>query len=216
MKKYWTRIRADLLRLFTPRKIAAIVLGSAILSFGLHNVHRQAGITEGGVLGAILLLDHWFGIPPSLATPILDACCYALGYKYLGKDFLKVSIAATLCATGFFRLWESLPYMLPDMSGVPLVAAVVGALFVGVGVGLVIRQGASSCGDDALAMVIAKVTGLRISRAYLATDLSVLLLSLTYIPLGRIAYSLVTVTISSLLIDLVQSWGKQKHTVADA
>ena len=94
--------------------------------------------------------------------------------------------------------------MLPDLSGYPLTAAVLGALFVGIGVGLVVRQGGSSGGDDALALSIAKATRLRISQAYLFTDLTVLLLSLSYIPFRRIAYSLVTVTISSWLIDLLQ------------
>lgn len=76
----------------------------------------------------------------------------------------------------------------------------------GIGVGLVVRQEASSGGDDALALVISKLTHCKISRAYLATDLTVLVLSLTYIPVGRIAYSLITVTISSLLIDFVQTF----------
>lgn len=204
-------IKGDLRRLFPPAKILSIVAGSAILSFGLHNIHQQSGITEGGILGLILFLGHWFGIPAFIATPILDALCYALGYRFLGKDFLKVSVAATLCATAFFRLWELFPFMLPDMTAWPLAAAVAGGLFVGVGVGLIVRQGASSCGDDALAMVIAKLTGCKLSRAYLATDLSVLLLSLTYIPFGRIAYSLITVTISSFLIDFVQNFRLKKH-----
>ena len=50
-----------------------------------------------------------------------------------------------------------------------------------------------------------KATGWRLSRAYLFTDLTVLLLSLSYIPLRRIAFSLVTVTVSSLIIDALQS-----------
>ena len=77
---------------------------------------------------------------------------------------------------------------------------------VGVGVGLIVRQGGSSGGDDALALVIHKLTGWRLSRAYLFTDLTVLFASLSYIPFRRIAFSLVTVTVSSLLIDFVKEW----------
>ena len=81
-----------------------------------------------------------------------------------------------------------------------------GGVFVGVGVGLIVRQGGSSGGDDALALVIHKVTGWRLSRAYLFTDLTVLFASLSYIPFRRIAFSLVTVTVSSLLIDFIKEW----------
>ena len=48
------------------------MLGTAICSFGIYNVHDQSGITEGGALGLILLLNHWFGLPSSIATPIID------------------------------------------------------------------------------------------------------------------------------------------------
>ena len=84
--------------------------------------------------------------------------------------------------------------------------ALLGGAFVGIGVGLIVRQGGSSGGDDALALVIHKLTGWKLSRAYLFTDLTVLLASLSYIPVRRIAFSLVTVTVSSLLIDWVKEY----------
>ena len=49
---------------FTVPRALRIVAGAAIVSFGLYNVHRQSGITEGGVLGTVLLLHHWFGWRP--------------------------------------------------------------------------------------------------------------------------------------------------------
>ena len=93
----------------------------------------------------------------------------------------------------------------------PLLAALLGGAFVGVGVGMVVRQGGSSGGDDALALVISRKTGWRLSRAYLFTDLTVLGLSLTYIAPLRIVWSLITVTVSSLLIDLIKSAGHSEN-----
>ena len=88
-----------------------------------------------------------------------------------------------------------------------VIAAVLGGMFVGIGVGLIVRQGGSSGGDDALALVIHQLTGWKLARSYLFTDLVVLGASLSYIPARRIAFSLVTVTVSSLLIDWVQGLG---------
>ena len=76
------------------------------------------------------------------------------------------------------------------------------------GVGLIVRQGGSAGGDDALALSLSVLTRKRISLCYLFTDLTVLMLSLSYIPVRRIVYSLVTVTISSWLIDLIQGGNK--------
>ena len=80
--------------------------------------------------------------------------------------------------------------------------------------GLVVREGGASGGDDALALIISKVSGCRIAKAYLITDLTVLLLSLSYIPWQRIAYSLVTVTLSSFLIDKIQNFRVSRRETA--
>lgn len=190
------------------KRVALILLGSAIFTFGVHNIHNVTGITEGGIIGLVLFGDHWLDIPPSVVSPVLDVVSYAVALKVLGGGFLGWSAVATVSVAGFYKLWESLPYMLPNLSDRPLAAAVLGALFVGVGVGLVIRQGASAGGDDALALSISKITGWRVGRCYLFTDLTVLALSLSYIPVVKIAFSLITVTLSSAVIDVIKdaSW----------
>ena len=58
--------------------------------------------------------------------------------------------------------------------------------------------------QGALALVISKIAKCRISRAYLLTDLTVLTLSLSYIPFSKIIYSFITVTLSSRIIDKIQ------------
>ena len=74
----------------------------------------------------------------------------------------------------------------------------------GVGSGLCVRVGGATSGDDALAMSLSKHTHIKIQWIYFISDLSVLLLSLSYIPLRRIAYSLLTVILSGQIIGLLQ------------
>ena len=196
-----------------------IVLGACILSFGLYNIHERTGITEGGVLGMTLLLQHWFGLSPAITSPVMDIACYLLAWHFLGNAFAKYAVAASLAFAASHALWEQFPPLLPDLSAFPIAAAILGALFVGLGVGLVVRIGGACGGDDALALTIAHVSRWPISRCYLFTDLAVLLLSLTYIPFARIVYSLVTVTISSVVIGRVQRLGvraPEAETAVDA
>ena len=122
-----------------------IMLGAAILAFGIYNVHRQAGITEGGVLGMTLLLDRWFGISPAVGELVMDIICYAVGYKVLGGAFARYSLVATCSFALSYGVYEMFPPLLPDLSAHPLVAAVLGAVFVGVGVGLAVRVGWPWC-----------------------------------------------------------------------
>lgn len=183
---------------------ALLLCGAAVLSFGLYNVHSQSGITEGGVLGMTLLLNHWFDISPSVSGIMLDLTCYFIGWRLLGNSFLKNAVFASCCFSLSYRVWEHLGYIIPDLSQHQLIAAVVGALFVGIGVGIVVREGGASGGDDALALVISHLAKCRISKAYLVTDLTVLCLSLSYIPFDKIVFSLITVTLSSFIIDKIQ------------
>ena len=173
-KDLFTKLTKKLLEGLTLKKVLLIILGAAVCSFGIHNIHQRTAITEGGVIGMMLLIDRWLGLPPAVITPVLDITCYVLAFRYLGGQFIKISVISTLSVSLFYDFWEMFPPMLPDLSAYPLAAAVLGGIFVGVGVGLIVRQGGSSGGDDALALTISHVTHWRLSRAYLFTDLVVL------------------------------------------
>ena len=187
-----------------------LVLGSAILAFGLFNVHSFSGVTEGGTLGLTLLLDNWFDISPALSSLVLNAICYFIGWRVMGKDFIAYSAICCASFSLFYWICELVGPIYPQIADHRLVAAVVGAVFVGVGVGLCVRFGGAPCGDDALAMSISRRVKINIRWVYLITDVSVLALSLTYIPVENIIYSLVTVVLSGQIIGFVDGAGKKK------
>lgn len=179
-------------------------LSSAFQAFGMYNIHALSGVTEGGVLGATLLLDHWLHISPAVSGFVMNAACFLLGWKTLGKDFIGYSIIASLGFSVSYGICELFPPLWPEIAEMPLLASVVGALFIGIGAGLCVRVGGATSGDDALAMSLSALTHIEIQRIYLTSDLIVLALSLSYIPLRRIAYSLLTVIISGQLIGIMQ------------
>jgi uncharacterized membrane-anchored protein YitT (DUF2179 family) len=191
------------------------IASSAFLAFGLYNVHSLSGVTEGGLLGLNLLLDYWFNISPAVTNFIVSAFCYLLGWKLLGRVFIIYSAIATAGFSVFYRIFEQFDPLWPQLYDMPLLAAVLGAIFVGVGTGIVVRIGGALCGDDALAMSISHLTGIRIQWVYLIFDLTVLGLSLTYIPFSRIIYSLITVIISGQIIGYIEraDFNKKKNSV---
>ena len=205
----------EALKNITLKKCAISLLGSFILAFGLYHVHSISGVTEGGVLGATLLLEHWTGISPALTGGIMNVLCYVLGWKLLGKEFIAYSALATVGFSGMYKICEQFPHLWPGLADMPLVAALVGALFVGVGAGLCVRVGGAPSGDDALAMSISHATGWKIQWVYLLSDLIVLVMSLSYIPVRRIGYSLFTVLLSGQLIGFVQNFNRTQETGAD-
>lgn len=194
-----------------PRYCLAALLGSAILAFGLYNIHSLSGVTEGGVLGLTLLLKNWLDISPSVSGLILNSVCYILGWRSLGRSFVAYSIISSGGFSLVYKICELFPPLFPRIADMPLVASLVGALFVGVGSGICVRVGGAPSGDDALAMSLSRLARVKIQWIYLASDLIVLLLSLSYIPLKRIVYSLLTVIISGQIIGLIQTIGIKKE-----
>ena len=182
------------------------LLGSAILAFGLYNVHSFSGVTEGGVLGSTILLKHWFNISPAVSGLILNFACYCLGLKVLGKSFIAYSIVAGGGFSVFYYIFEQFDPLWPQLAEAPLAASIIGAAFVGIGVGLSVRAGGAPGGDDALAMSISALTKADIRWIYLISDIAVLALSLTYIPPVRIIYSLFTVVLSGQIIGIIQNF----------
>lgn len=65
------------------KHIILILLGSLILSFGIYNLNYQNNITEGGVLGLLLLLKNLFNIELSVANLIIDTALLIMAYKML-------------------------------------------------------------------------------------------------------------------------------------
>ena len=191
-------------RSLTPKSVILSLLGSIILAFGLFHIHSFSGVTEGGQLGLALLLNHWFHLSPALTTAFINAICYWIGWKNLGKPFIAHSAVATVGFSVCYRILQQFPPLWPELADIPLAAAILGALFVGIGCGLCVRMGGAVCGDDGLVMSISQKWNVKIEYVYFLFDFTVLALSLTYIPLKRILYSLITVTLSSKLIGLVQ------------
>ena len=188
-------------------------LASAFQAFGMYNVHALSHITEGGVLGATLLLEHWLGISPAITSFIMNTVCFLLGLRILGKEFIAYSLIAAVGYSVGYGICEQFPPLWPGIAEYPMLASITGALFIGIGAGLCVRSGGATTGDDALAMSLSRVTRVPIQWIYLVTDLSVLGLSLTYIPLRRILYSLFTVVLSGQIIGLIQPRKEDTHAV---
>ena len=188
------------LRIFNLGKL----IGSIIQAIGIYNIHAVSSVTEGGVLGLTLLLKHWFDISPAISSFVLNLICYGIGWRTLGKEFIGYSLISISIYSVSYGILERFPPFWPEIANFPLIAALLGALFIGIGAGLCVRAGGATAGDDALAMSFSHILKLPIQWIYLFTDLTVLLLSLSYIPFRRIVWSLLTVILSGQIIGWIQ------------
>ena len=208
MRRLFEAVR-DTFRLLQGRNIILVLAGSLIQAVGICNIHAFSEVTEGGTLGLTLLIHHWMGISPAITSLLLNAGCYLLGWRMLGKTFLAYSAVSVCFYSLCYSLMEPFAPLWPGLLSSPLFCALTGAVFVGVGAGLSVLGGGAPGGDDALAMSLNKRFGWSVQNIYLVSDLTVLLVSLTYIPLRRIAYGLLTVVLSGQIVGWIQRFKKE-------
>lgn len=185
------------------KNLLLIVLGSCILAFGSFNFNYQNNVTEGGVLGLLLLIKNIFDISPSITALIIDLSLFALGSKFFGKQFLGLSIFASLSFSTWYKLWESIGFIVPNLTNNMLIASILAGMGVGIGIGIIVRAGAAAGGDDVIALIGEKLTPFKINHVYMITDFIVLILSLSYLSFKQIFFSLIAVTISGKVISIM-------------
>ncbi len=184
-------------------KVISIISGSFILAVSLYQFNYQNNITEGGVLGFILLMQAWFLFPPAITSLVVDVSLFLLGASSYGRSFLTYSLLATVSFSIFYTWNEHIGFVIPSLQNQMLLAAILSGVGVGIGVGLVVRTGAAAGGDDVLALIIQEKTPLKIGHVYLIVDLIILGASLTYLSVQDILYSLLAVIISGRTINYI-------------
>lgn len=110
----------------------------------------------------------------------------------------------------YLRLRSHLPIrygknrlLVPSFTNNMLIASILAGIGVGVGVGLVVRGGGASGGDDVIALLGNKLLKLKVNHVYLATDAIVLLMSLVYLDIKQVFFSIIAVTISGKIISII-------------
>ena len=160
--------------LFSDIKLSYCIiafLSAVFQAFGMYNIHAQTGVTEGGVLGATLLIEHWLAISPAISGFVMNAVCYLLGWRTLGRTFIIYSAVATCGFSLGYGFFEQFPPLWPEIVNEPFLAAIAGAVFIGIGAGVCVRVGGATSGDDALAMSLSRITKIDIQWIYLGSPM---------------------------------------------
>lgn len=188
--------------------IIPIITGSAIYAFGLLYFIIPNELMEGGVTGITVLLNYAFNISPSISTMALNIPLFLVGMKILGKRqsvYTGLGIASLTLFLWLFELLIDRGYVVPFHTKHDyILAALYAGVTLGAGLGIVFRFGGTTGGSDIIARIINRKFGFSMGQIILSLDILIIGLSLFFIPLERILYTLVAVFIASKVIDFIQ------------
>ncbi|MGX6992631.1 YitT family protein [Vagococcus penaei] len=180
-----------------------IFIGTSIFSVGLVNFNMANNLAEGGLTGITLIIYNLFHIKPALSTLVLNIPLLLFGIKQLGFKPIIYTLIGTISLTINLWFWQDHPLHISVHQDL-LIAALLAGICTGIGSGIVYKFGGTTGGTDIIARVIEKKLGFTIGKSLLMLDVFVLLLSLTYLDLREMIYTLITVFVFSKVVDVVQ------------
>jgi len=189
------------------KKMVPIWFGTAVYAAGLHYLVIPNGFLEGGITGVGLILNYTLGIPLSLANLVLNVPLLWAGWVRLGRRTMGYTLYGILALSAnlwFLEQLNRLGRIRPPVTDDPLLAVLFAGTVLGGGLGIVFRFGGTTGGVDILARIAQKARGWSMGQFILGFDAVVIGLSLIYIELEKVMYTLVVVFIATRVIDFIQ------------
>lgn len=158
-------------------------------------------IAPGGLSGLAMVLNHLFHWPVGMTSLIMNIPLFLVGYKAMGKLFVWRSLVATVVFSLSIDLIK-----LPAMTVDPLLGTLYGGLLLGVGLGLILRGGATTGGTDMIArMVHSRMPFITVGVFLLMIDCVVVILAGAVMGTSEGLYAMISIFISSKVIDMVMA-----------
>lgn len=191
------------------KNIFNIILGNTIYALAVVLFILPNGLITGGTTGIALFLNHTINIPISLFVSLFNLVMFLLGAYVLGKNFAFTSLISTFYYPIILTLFQSIIPNKPITEDT-LLAAIFAGILIGVGIGIVIKSGASTGGMDIPPLVFNRKWNIPISISLYGFDVCILLLQVFYTEKENVLYGILLVILYTVVLDKVLVLGKSQ------
>ena len=156
-------------------------------------------IAPGGITGIATILNHLLRWPVGTVSLVLNIPLFIIGYRSMGRIFAFRSLIATILFSVFI---DVLP--LQPMTADPLLGALYGGVLLGIGLGLIMRGGATTGGSDMIARMVHRRFQFISTGSFLfAIDFAVVLAAGFLIGTSEALYALINIFLTAKVMDVV-------------
>lgn len=178
---------------------ALIVLGTFLAALSLPLFFLPYDIAPGGISGISTVLASVLPLSVGLISFVLNVPLFLIGWRTVGWRFAVRSFIAMSLMSLFIDLVP-----VRDVSGNVMLASVFGGVLLGVGLGLVVRAGATTGGTDMAAkMIHSRVAFLPIATILFMIDGLVVAVAALVFGLQAALWALISLFVSSQAMDSV-------------
>jgi len=180
-------------------RMLMIALGATLMAIGLELFLVPNQILDGGVVGISIITSHLTGVRLGIFIFILNIPFFFLGYKQIGKTFALSTLFGITILSIFTSLLHNVDAITPDL----LLATVFGGIVLGMGVGLVIRNGGSLDGSEILAILFNKSLPFSVGEIIMIINLVIFTVAGFVFSWEQAMYSFLAYFIAFKTIDIV-------------
>lgn len=198
--------------LFNWKKILLVLLGNAIYSFGVVAFVVPNGLITGGSTGLALFFQYQLHLPIEIFVGVFNVVMFIVGACILGKAFALTTLVSSIAYPFILSFFQQFP-QLGNLTDNPLLAALYSGGLIGLGIGIVLRQGASTGGMDIPPLVLNKKFGLSVAVMLYLFDSCILLLQVFISSSEQVLYGILVVMIYTFVLDKVLVAGKSQIQV---
>ena len=178
---------------------AQILLGSLIGGAAYPLFLTPNRIAPGGITGIATILNHLLHWPVGTVSLILNLPLFIISYRAVGRIFAFRSLVATI----LFSLFIDILPLSPVIND-PLLGALYGGVLLGIGLGLILRGGATTGGSDMIAhMVHRRFQFISTGSFLFAIDFAVVLAAGFLIGISEALYALISIFLTAKVMDVV-------------
>ena len=191
-----------------------IIIGNFILALGLCAFITPVGLITGGASGIGIAIKSLININISYTVYAINIIMFIIGYFYFGKKFATGTLLSTFLYPTFLAVLEKVP-QLQNITNDVLLSTLYAGLCIGLGLGLVLRVGASTGGMDIPPLIINKKTGISIAWLINIFDCIILVFQVVFCPITieQVLYGITVVIITTIVMDKVIMLGETKVQV---
>lgn len=186
-----------------------VFAGNAIIAFSVAAFVVPHGILMGGSTGIGLAITHYLPLSLSMVIFIINMTLFLIGTFALGKKFALTTIASTVIYPSMLAVIQQIPGI-SELTDNILLATIYSGILTGIGIGLVVRQGASTGGTDIVALVAGKYLHYPVAILMYVVDFIVIGMQVMFSTSEQILYGILGLLLLSVAMDQVVIFGKSQ------
>lgn len=185
---------------------AYLILGNFILVCAVAYFIIPFKILSGGMAGVAVAIQPLVNIREEVIIYIIVVTTFILGTIFLGKEFAIKTIVSSILYPLFLTILLEYPI---HINIDPVLASLYAGLIAGIGIGLVFKRGASTGGMDVPALILHKVTHVKLATLVMIIDALTILLGVSTRGIEAVLIGLVSVVTTGYAVDKVLVSGGQ-------